>query len=379
MSLERPAVWYHTKVLLLLAIYMGLLGTIDAQNVKVAHSRKHVRRNSTLDHLRLSAHALQSIWLTSSPSGDLTWAGINAWQRFAIVDSIAQYTELSDDRSYLPEIERAVANHEGLDGNDDDLWAVIASLHVYRLNQSPALLKFSQAKFIELTNNYWDGTCGGGIWWDHSRTYKNAITNELLMYAATELYAVTNDPAYSAWAHKEWVWFHNSGILNPNNLVNDGLTPICKNNNGLTYTYNQGVILGALVNLYRIERDSSYIDMATSIAQAAVDTLTGGGILQEPTTALNQDGQAFKGVFVYYLGDLIPLARDNGVRETLSHFVRINADSLWKTREKGLNELNAYWNGVPVLYGAAAQAAGADLLNAAFRSTSVPPPFHHRR
>ena len=334
--------------------------------------QRSVGTASSLEHLRASAQALQNDWLVSTRSGTNTWKEINAWQRFTIVDALAQYMELSGDRSYLPQIEGAVANSDGLDGNDDDLWAVIASLHVYRINRSPALLNFSVATFSRLTSNYWDEACGGGMWWDHQRTYKNAITNELLLYAATMLHRATNDPVYSAWAHKEWTWFRNAGLIDHRNLVNDGLSAACKNNNGIPYTYNQGVILGGLVNLYEIEGDSSYIDVALSIAQAMVSHLNVAGILQESTPSLNQDGQAFKGIFVYYLGDLVPYARDSRVRDTLTHFLNQNADYVWSHRQKKDNKLNAYWDGNGVLYGAAAQAAGLDLLNAAFRLDAPP-------
>jgi predicted alpha-1,6-mannanase (GH76 family) len=358
--------------LFLLAIILTALPTrSDSQPVGTASTQKVVKAKLLRDRAQATAQALQQGWLLST-AGATTWSGINAWQRFVIVDALAQYTELTGDRSYLPQIERAVANHDGLDGNDDDLWAVIASLHVYRLNQSSALLQFSTEKFKILTDQYWDWTCGGGMWWDHERKYKNAITNELLLYAATVLYRATNDPSYSAWAHKEWDWFSRSGMINSNNLVNDGLDAECRNNGGTTYTYNQGVVLGGLVNLYLIDGDSSHIRAATSIAQATIASLTRSGILYEPATALNQDGQTFKGIFVYYLGDLVPFAHKPQVRAAFSNFLARNADSVWAHRQVGENKLNAYWDGKTPLYGAAAQASGLDLLDAAFRAINAP-------
>ena len=359
--------------LLLLLGHATLPALSGAQTVGGGRStRRSPDTTRSVERLRASAHALQDDWLVSTSSGGETWAGINAWQRFAIVDALAQYTELSGDRSYLPQIERAVANRDGLDGNDDDLWAVIAALHVYRLDRSPKLLEFGRSKFGELTEKYWDNTCGGGMWWDHQRTYKNAITNELLLYAATTLYRATKDPIYSGWAHREWVWFRGSGMINQTYLVNDGLNAQCENNNGLPYTYNQGVILGGLNDLSKIEGDSSYLDTAVLIAQAAMGSLSVAGVLHEPTPVLNEDGQTFKGVFLYHLGDLVSSVREPGVRDAFMQFIRRNADSLWRQRRKDENKLNAYWDGSAILYGAAAQAAGLDLLNAAFRITALP-------
>lgn len=331
------------------------------------------------ERMKAATQALQEGWFPTTPSDAQTWAGINAWQRFVVVDALAQYTEISGDKAYLPQIERAVENHDGLDGNDDDLWAVVASVHVYRLRPSDTLLAFSKTKFRELTEQYWDGTCGGGMWWDHERTYKNAITNELLLYAASELYQATSDPAYAAWAQKEWVWFSRSGMINSDNLVNDGLTAQCRNNGGTTYTYNQGVILGGLVNLYGIDGNSSHIQLATAIAQAAIQHLSVAGILREPAKSLHQDGQTFKGVFVYHLAALVPLAGDPTVRKSLSSFLNKNADAVWNRRQPHTNKLDAYWEGATTAYGAAAQAAGLDLFEAAFRTGDNPgKPAIHR-
>lgn len=38
---------------------------------------------------------------------------------------------------------------------------------------------------------------------------------------------------YLDWANKEWAWFNSSGLINSQNLINDGLLSTCKNNGGL--------------------------------------------------------------------------------------------------------------------------------------------------
>jgi predicted alpha-1,6-mannanase (GH76 family) len=58
--------------------------------------------------------------------------------------------------------------------------------------------------------------------------------------------------SYFYWATNAWAWFRGSGMINAQNLVNDGLTAGCQNNGRSTWTYNQGVIIGALTELYKV-------------------------------------------------------------------------------------------------------------------------------
>jgi predicted alpha-1,6-mannanase (GH76 family) len=327
------------------------------------------RRHIYVGYSMKTIKALDRDWLKAA-STSVTWDGINAWQRFVIADSLTQYAQLTGDRSRVSEIERAIDNHEGLDGNDDDLWAVIASINIYRLDASPHFLYSAQSNFTRITSGYWDATCGGGIWWDHERTYKNAITNELLLYAATSLFLATGDPSYSIWAHREWQWFSNSGLINDRGLINDGLNNRCVNNGQTTWTYNQGVVLGGLIGLYLIERDDSYILIATRLAKSTISGLTtAGGILRESLEHLNQDGQAFKGIFAQYLGYLVPFIEDPRDRHFITEFIYKNADCIWIQRGLPGNEMSGYWDGIHALYGAAAQASAIALFNAAIASS----------
>lgn len=77
----------------------------------------------------------------------------------------------------------------------------------------------------------WPTPCGGGIYWDHTHTYVNAISNELFVSLAAHLAnRVSSNGTYLDWAQKSWSWFSASGLINSGYTINDGLTTSCTNN-----------------------------------------------------------------------------------------------------------------------------------------------------
>ena len=65
------------------------------------------------------------------------------------------------------------------------------------------------------------------------------------------------------------------------------------------WTYNQGVILGALVELTKATGNGDYVNQAKDIARAAIRGLNRDGILQEKDCGedCGADGNQFKGIF----------------------------------------------------------------------------------
>jgi predicted alpha-1,6-mannanase (GH76 family) len=218
---------------------------------------------------------------------------------------------------------------------------------------------------------YWDNVCNGGVWWNRARTYKNAITNELFLVLAASLHETTHAPEYLQWSHKAWDWFAASGMINADSLINDGLDH-CRNNRQTTWTYNQGVVLGGLVALFRFTRQKPYLEQAVRIASAALDRLTtpvdGVAVLKEPVDVPNSDQQQFKGTFAKYLAQLaLALPRASADRKRFAAFLCANADAVWKHARSDANEISVYWHGGDrrPIYTATTQTAGIDLMNAA--------------
>eukprot|EP01113_Clastostelium_recurvatum_P022464 TRINITY_DN2682_c0_g1_i2.p1 TRINITY_DN2682_c0_g1~~TRINITY_DN2682_c0_g1_i2.p1 ORF type:complete len:358 (-),score=28.40 TRINITY_DN2682_c0_g1_i2:87-1097(-) len=249
------------------------------------------------------------------------------------------------------------------EGYDDEGWWGLAWLECYALTNQKNYLALAESVYSDLVKA-WDTTCGGGVWWDRRRTYKNAITNELFLSMSTKLYLATKNTTYLSWAQQEWKWFEGSSMINAQYLINDGIvTSTCKNNGQTVWTYNQGVVLGGLVDLYEVTRDNSFLVAASRIANATISSMvTSKGILQEGCEPRNCDGDQiqFKGIFMRNLGYLYK-ATSNSYYGT---FIQKNADSIWSADRSG-SMLGFVWSGPFDAGDAARQSSALDALNAA--------------
>ncbi|HOW89469.1 MAG TPA: glycoside hydrolase family 76 protein [Elusimicrobiales bacterium] len=258
---------------------------------------------------------------------------------------------------------------------DDSSWWALCWLSAYELTGEKRYLEAARTIFKHLTGKGWDtGTCGGGMVWHTSNRYKNAITNEQFIRIALWLYRLSlrdGNPQreYLDWGEKAWAWFSGSGMQNEQGLINDGLDN-CRNNGQNPWTYNQGVIVGALADLYLIKGDKTYLDKAYRIAEANISyNSAGNGVLMEKGCGdgnCGNDGAIFKGIFIRNLEHLLKVSpSDRPEKKSLEEFLSRNAEAAWANRlDDGL--FGVRWDrklaaGKPT----AAQCAGLDVLVAA--------------
>jgi hypothetical protein len=265
--------------------------------------------------------------------------------------------------------------HRATDGIDDMEWWGLAWARAHEVAADEDYLKRAKGFFAEATK-YWDeGTCGGGVWWDRKRTYKNAITNELFFTLASRLHALTADEVYLDWSRKSWQWLNQSGLVNRDGLINDGLTLDCKNNGGETWTYNQGVVLGGLLHLYQVDSSELYLDAACSIADATLVGKVTDGVLRESCEpGCNHDGRQFKGIFVRYLAYLADALPDSRADQKARYaaFVALNAATAWEHRNAA-GQFTESWGEVASVADAISHSSGLDLMNADL--LLAPPPY----
>jgi predicted alpha-1,6-mannanase (GH76 family) len=219
----------------------------------------------------------------------------------------------------------------------------------------------------DYVQQYWDtSTCGGGVWWDRERTYKNAITNGLYLRLAASIHNRTaGDTVWLERTRTAATWYLNSGLINGSNLVNDGLTADCHNNGQTVWTYNQGLAIGGLVEAWRATGDTTLLDTARRLGDAAMTGLTSNGILTESCDGqgtCDDNQKQFKGIFSRYLADLATATGDSAYRS----FAQRQADSIWANDRDSLNQIGLRWaGGSPNPADWRTQASGLDALDAA--------------
>ncbi|MDB6111749.1 MAG: hypothetical protein JWR69_3499, partial [Pedosphaera sp.] len=294
-----------------------------------------------------SAKVLQQ-WYNSKGLWDTTgW-----WNAAHCVEAIEGVIAANNGGPYLKVLDRTFRRNSGKDFlnefYDDEGWWALAWIRAFDLTGETRYLKMAKTIFADMAGG-WGAHCDGGIWWKKDRRYKNAIANELFLLVAVELHQRTpgdsGPGSYLDWATREWMWFKNSGMINSQSLVNDGLNRNCVNNHRTTWTYNQGVILGGLTELYKASGDTNYLNQAIAIADAAIKTLIyTNGILREacePDNCHGADVPQFKGIFIRYLTELHDLTR----RPTYSDFLLRNARSVWFNDRDSSNHLGMRWTG----------------------------------
>ncbi|PQE05682.1 glycosyl hydrolase protein [Rutstroemia sp. NJR-2017a BVV2] len=248
---------------------------------------------------------------------------------------------------------------------DDEGWWALAWIQAYDVTYNPSYLIMAQDIFADMKKGS-TTPCGGGIWWDKDHTYVNAIANELYLSVAAHLAnRVPFNRDYLNTAKSQWTWFQQSGMINSQNLVNDGLTTECVNNGQTVWSYNQGVIVGALVELAAATRNPAYLNTAKNIATAAITALSdSNGILHDPCEPnCGADGAQFKGVFMRNLQKLQQVSPDDAYLT----FIAANAQSIWANdRDDGTNQLSVNWAGPFVApANASTQSSALDALVAA--------------
>ena len=303
--------------------------------------------------------------LMSSYDPDKAWFPSSWWNSAVALQTIGDYMQRTGDRRYVGQLDNTFEKDKGvfppgvlsgdpLLGNftsraiDDSEWWGLTWVQAYDLTGNRKYLDMA-VTIANYVYGYWDtSTCGGGVWWNAERTYKNAVTNGLWIRLTAELHnRIRGDKVWLARSRTAWAWFTGSGMINANGLVNDGLTDACTNNGQTVWSYNQGVAIGGGLELWRATRDPQILATVRRLADAATgpNALVTNGVLTESCDALDQtcddNGKQFKGIFMRYWTDLVDTTHDRGY----AAFLEAQAESIWSDDRDAAGRLGTRWSG----------------------------------
>ena len=321
--------------------------------------------------------AIETLQKWYNPATGL-WNTTGWWNAANVLTGIIRYTAATGDKTYEWVIENTFLKTKKIvapasqdypeqrtenyinDYYDDEGWWALAWVEAFDLTGEQKYLEMAKTIFEDMKGG-WDERCGGGILWKKGLLYKSAISNELFLLLATRLaLRDENFEYYQNWANKEWGWFSQTGMINDLPLVHDGVKEDCVAK-GRHYTYNQGVILAGLVDLYKLDGKQEHIDLASKIAMAAIQNMsTPEGILKgHPKQEDGADGVQFKGIFMRHLGYLYKQTRNPEFKKYLFK----NAKSIEKSAtETGTYLIGSQWEGPFDKADAGRQSSAVDAL-----------------
>jgi predicted alpha-1,6-mannanase (GH76 family) len=372
--MNRSSLWLTTLIASALAAGCG--GTSDESTTEPSATEARVMEIEAAMAADPAAEARENAVMAKLLQGFNVRS--NGWTKGPTLDAIINIYQRTRDPKYRTLIDDSLKYGRGWRSGDanklyyDDMgWYANAWIRAYDVTGDKAFLTEAQAIFSDMTKS-WDSSCGGGIFWTDERNYKNAITNELFLLAAARLARRspngTGPGSYQDWALKEADWFINkSGMINAQNLINDGLTSACKNNGQATWSYNQGVILGGLAELFRLTGDRSHLATGYRLADASTTRMVHpNGTYRDVCDAWGSgctgDALIFKGPYVQGLSRLYNA--DRAARPNYLTFLNTTADGMWNNDRAADNGIGVNWGGPVGTVTQSSQAAGAQLLSA---------------
>ena len=296
----------------------------------------------------LTESALQTNWFPSPISGLYSYQDWNSfdgfWQNGAVLETLANFAHYANHTRYRNAILSSYRNltellnaYQPQPSFDDEAWFGISYAKIYEV--------FGETRFlntaVDIYNWSWElgwdstGTCNGGFWFDGAYGSKVTITNAQFLYLGAKLYRLTGskNQDFLNKIKEIWNFIESNKIIDPVTFqVSDGIDLVtCAVNKFYGWTYDSGVLIGALVEIFKISSDPSTIKLAHAIANATITNLSKDGVLTENCDANgcqdNDDAKMFKGIFVRHLRYLIDVSDDDH-RRSYTKWIQININSV---------------------------------------------------
>ena len=283
-------------------------------------------------------------------NGSLTgyWTYANGWD--ALLDGV----ERTGGQQYYGLIESLYLgqNQRGwfVGYYDDECWMTVALIRAYDLTGNAKYLNQAGILYADIMAG-WDSTCcganQGGVWWDKAHTQKATAANAGAALAGALLYQRTTNATYLSFAGQVYsYWFTNmvnqATFQVTDHIMPDGTKVFWK------FTYNEGLMIGASVELNNATGNSGYLTNAHHIAGFMIAnefaaTAYGHVLNDGDATNCTGDCAQFKGPAYRYLMQLY--SKDKS-KTQYYNLLKASADAIWNlARNPASNIFSVNWAG----------------------------------
>ena len=283
-------------------------------------------------------------------------ATFNYWWLAHVIDvRLDAYARTGDGR-WLDAAEQTCANIRTRNGGsqfndffDDMLWYGLAILRLHDATGNSRYLDDAKLIWEHVVQFGWNDQQGYSMAWRKQQLdYKNTPANGPFVILSCRLGQLIPDVRYRALAQTAYDWLTNI-LVRETGFVEDGIN---REHDGRIdtqwrYTYNQGLYIGAAVELARLTGNPLHLEQASRTAMTAIQELGSGGVFRDEGNG--GDEGLFKGVYYRYVGLLLAdLDPHSATAEALSSFIRSSTQELWDNSLRGDYLLAANdWSSAP--------------------------------
>ncbi|TDC21656.1 glycoside hydrolase family 76 protein [Kribbella albertanoniae] len=220
---------------------------------------------------------------------------------------------------------------------DDNEWIGLHLIQNYKRTGDRTALARAKEIFTLVVHG-WDTDpahpCAGGVYWTQApwSQDRNTVSNGPGAELGAHLYLLTRDRLYLTWAKRMYQWAQDC-MLAPNGLYWDHID-LAGTIEKTQWSYNQGVMLGAGVLLFKATGDHRYLRDAKSVANASLGFYNTREILAK-------NGAAFNSIWFKNLLILDSVAPDPRYRQAMQAY----ADDNWNTTRDPATNLYKFREG----------------------------------
>jgi predicted alpha-1,6-mannanase (GH76 family) len=271
-----------------------------------------------------------SKYFNASNANNVTF---NYWPNAHALDVLTDAYLRTNDAAIKTRMDDLLDGMKAKNGNtyinhfyDDMEWMTLACLRAYEATSDDRYKTTAELLWTDIKGG-WDDTFGGGIYWNKDRANKNTPANAPACIIASRMYQLNRNGEDLDWAKKIYQWQKDNLVDPVTGLVWDGLDAT-GTNKSWKFTYNQGVFIGAGVELYKITGDQTYLTDAVKTANNSLGgDFSSNNIMKDEGGG---DGGLFKGILVRYMMLLITDGNlSSADAAKYISFLRLNGETLW--------------------------------------------------